>query len=563
MADIPVAALPALVTAALRLLQQAERAELLLEVARQLGETLEPERVYDRFHDLLAGTIQHDGVVVSSYDGELIRCEFAWVEGEHLDPAIFPPLSLGPEGGGMQSEVIRSGRPLLVNDIAQRVERGGTFYNVDREGAVRKIPDEGPPASTAAMMVPIKHEGRVVGVVQLMSDGGTYTSDQLELVEGLVAQMAAAVRNARLHEERRRLETAEAAARALAAEREQAAHVLDAVGDGIFLIDRGGIVRLWNRAAEVVTGVSGDDVCGGPISDVFPMWQAIRERVEVANGGAMPRSVTLPLEFGGNELWLSFAAVQSAEGVVYAFRDLTAERRLEEAKSDFIATVSHELRTPLSAVYGAAVTLLRQDVDLPPAQTRLLLEMIGTQAARLTQIVEDVLLASRLERGELRVERELVDLGQLAAATVDAMRSQLPETISLTLSTVPALGAAAGDVDRLRQVLINLIDNAIKYSPEGGVVTVSLKREGGWGRLSVADEGLGIPSGEQRAIFEKFYRVDPALTHAPGGTGLGLYICRELVERMGGRIDVESEPGVGSIFTVELPLAENIAGAAA
>ena len=135
------------------------------------------------------------------------------------------------------------------------------------------------------------------------------------------------------------------------------------------------------------------------------------------------------------------------------------------------------------------------------------------------------------------------------------MRPHLPERVSLELEAPPEIGPASASGDRLHQVLVNLIDNAVKYSPGGGAVTVALEEADGRVRLSVADEGLGIAPGDQGAIFEKFYRVDPSLTHSPGGTGLGLYICRELVERMGGRIDVRSELGAGSTFVVELPVA--------
>jgi PAS domain S-box-containing protein len=553
--------------------RKADTAGLLLEAARHLGETLDPRRVYDRFHDLLTDAIQHDGVVVSSYEEatNLIHCEYAWVDGNRLDPAIFPPLPLNPHGEGMQSKVIVSGKPLLINDVVERVQHSeGTYYNVDREGTVHKIPETGPAATKSALMVPVKHEGRVVGVVQLMSDRGAYTNEQLELVEGLVAQMAAADRNARLYREakaetaarvqaeaeRRRLEAAEAVARAAAAEREQAAQVLEAVGDGIFLVDDGGVVRLWNRAAELVTGLSGDDVRGRSVADVFPTWSTIAQQVPVAEGGAAARSVTLPLDKRGDELWLSFVAVRSTDGVVYAVRDLTSERRLEERKSEFIATVSHELRTPMTAVLGAARTLLRPDVEFTPELSRSLLEMIATEAARLGQITEEVLLASRLDQGEVPVRRARVELRDLTSAVVETMTPQLPETISLELHADVDTGAALGDADRIQQVLVNLIDNAVKYSPGGGTVSVSLEPDGDVVRLLVSDEGLGIPLEEQEAIFEKFYRLDPQLTHAPSGTGLGLYICRELVRRMEGRIDVRSEPGVGSTFTVELARAD-------
>src|SRR5919199_5998548 len=212
------------------LVREAEKARLLLDTARQLGETLEPERVYTRFRELLADVVEHDGVIVSSYEDEdgLIRCDYAWSDGKRLDVSSFPPLELNREGGGMQSRVIVTGEPLLVNDVPEVVQGPGVYYDVDREGTMRRIPETGPPKTRAALMVPVKLEGAVVGVVQLMSDRAEYSAEELELMEGLVGQMAAAVRNARLQRERTRLEAAEAAARAGAAEREQAAYVLEA-----------------------------------------------------------------------------------------------------------------------------------------------------------------------------------------------------------------------------------------------------------------------------------------------------------------------------------------------
>jgi two-component system phosphate regulon sensor histidine kinase PhoR len=538
--------------------RKARVAQLLLDAARSLGETLEPDRVYDRFRDLLADVVPHDGVLVSSYDeGDgLIRCDYAWSDGNRLDTSVFPPVPLNREGGGMQSRVIVNGEPLLFNDVAEVVQQpGGTYYDVDREGKVRKLPESGPPGSRAAMMVPVKHESRVVGVVQVMSNSAEYSHEQLELVDGLVHQMAAAVRNARLQKEQRRLAAAEAAARAVAAEREQAANVLDAVGDGIFLVDREGIVRLWNRASTLVTGLAADVVCNESVTEVFPEWDALVARIPVAEHGAAARGATLPARVGTRDLWLSFVAVRSADGIVYAFRDLTGERRLEEEKSDFIATISHELRTPMAAVYGAAQTLLSRDSELTPVQKREMLEMVTTQAARLGQITEAVLLTTQLDRGTLAVEREAVDVGELTRSTVEAMRPQLPPSAEVDVEVAPEVGTASGARDRIQQVLVNLLDNAVKYGGEGPV-SIRVEPANGVVRILVADAGPGIPFAEQQRIFEKFYRSGPELTRAQGGTGLGLYISRELVQRMGGRLDVRSAPGAGATFVVELPRAD-------
>jgi two-component system phosphate regulon sensor histidine kinase PhoR len=531
--------------------REAEKARLLLEAARYLNETLDPGRVHDRFRELLADAVPHGGVVVSSYDETdgTIRCDYAWVDGTRLDPEIFPPLSLNREGGGMQSRVITSGESLLVNDVPEQVkDPRGVYYDVDREGQMRKLPEEGPPGVQAAMMIPIKHEGAVVGVVQLMSDRGVYSLEQLELAEALVGLMGAAVRNARLYEAAQAAAAARARAEATAAEREHAARVLAAVGDGVFLLDDEGVVRFWNRAAELVTGIGAASARGREIASVFVDWEALVERIPVAEGSAPPRPVTLPVDVHGVELWLSFVAVRSAAGVVYAFRDLTTERRLDEAKSDFIAT-------PMTAVLGAAKTLMREDVPLTAERRRQLLEMIGAEATRLSQITEDVLLASSLDRDDLRLERDRFDVAEVVRNAVEAVRPRLPGAISITMRAKSNGTAAVGDRDRMAQVLLNLIDNAIKYSPRGGDVVVSTERVGDAVRVAVEDEGIGIPQSEQTAIFEKFYRGDPQLRHAPSGTGLGLYVSRELVRRMGGRIGVDSRPGAGSTFFVELPAA--------
>jgi len=534
-----------------------DTAALLLAAARYLNETLELERVYDRFRELLADAVPHNGVVVSSVDPEagLISCDYAWADGGKIDPAVFPPVPLNRKGGGMQSRVIVSGEPLLANDVPERVkDPDAVFYDVDREGQVRKIPEESAPGVQSAMMLPVKYEGEVVGVVQLMHEHARYDEEQLALAQGLIGLMAAAVRNARLHAQAQAEAAARARAEATAAEREHAARVLEAVGDGVFLLDDEGSIRFWNRAAELVTGRARGKAIGRDAPEIFVGWPAVAAEISVSHGATPAQPVTVPVEVEGRELWLSFVAVRSSGGIVYAFRDLTVERDLEAAKSDFIATVSHELRTPMTAVLGAAKTLLRDDIALSPERRQQLLEMIGAQGTRLTYITEEVLLANRLDRGDLRVDAELVDLAELVQRAAEAMRERLPETVSLNTSTNGS-AAAVGDRGRIEQVLVNLIDNAVKYSPEGGEVVVRTASSPTSVRVEVADEGVGIPPAEQEAVFEKFYRGGHQGLAVSAGTGLGLYICRELVRRMGGTIGVRSRPGRGSTFYFELPRA--------
>jgi signal transduction histidine kinase len=270
---------------------------------------------------------------------------------------------------------------------------------------------------------------------------------------------------------------------------------------------------------------------------------------------ARARVQAVPLEFGGRELWLSFSGVGLADGTVFTFRDLTEERHLEQLKSEFVATASHELRTPLAAVYGAAMTLRRDDLELGPEKQRMLLNLVADQSDRLARIINDILWASRVDAGELDVELTPVEAGAIARRVLDAAATHLAEGITLSLAAEESLPPVAADDGKLSQVLTNLVDNAIKYSPDGGPIEVRLAPVDGDMRIDVRDEGLGIPAHEQERIFEKFYRLDPNLTRGVGGTGLGLYICRALVERMGGTISVVSAEGRGSTFTVELPLA--------
>jgi two-component system sensor histidine kinase VicK len=189
-----------------------------------------------------------------------------------------------------------------------------------------------------------------------------------------------------------------------------------------------------------------------------------------------------------------------------------------------------------------------------------MLDVVSGEADRLARTVNDILWASRLDAGSLHVSIQRCDPLTLISGVVDAQNAHLDTAHELVLTAEDDLPEIAGDPDKVGRVLINLVDNAIKYSPDGGRVDVHVRQLGGRVRFSVADRGLGIPLAEQRRIFEKFYRLDPNMTRGVGGTGLGLYICRELVRRMDGRIWVESGGlGRGSTFNIEFPIAADFA----
>jgi signal transduction histidine kinase len=289
----------------------------------------------------------------------------------------------------------------------------------------------------------------------------------------------------------------------------------------------------------------------------LPSWEELIRPAELADATApaRARSVTVPIDTAAGDRWVAVTGVAFDEGVVYALRDVSDEQAFERARSDFVTTASHELRTPLAAVYGAARTLRRTDIEIPAEQRDRFLEIIVSETERLTAIVSQILLAGQLEEGRVDVSTSATDLRALAESALDSARLRAPERIELRLEQDGAPAVAIADEDKLRQVLVNLLDNAIKYSPDGGDVAVELDGGHGRVRLTVRDRGLGIPPGEQERIFEKFYRLDPALTRGVGGSGLGLFISRELVARMGGSLTVRSQPGEGAAFVVDLPAA--------
>jgi PAS domain S-box-containing protein len=338
-------------------------------------------------------------------------------------------------------------------------------------------------------------------------------------------------------------------------QRDEAERVLAHLGDGVFVVDHHGVVRLWNQAAEAITGLRTRDVRGQKADDSIPGWATIAALVPVADrpgeGQGPSSSETVPIDIDGRELWLSVVAVALDDDTVYAFRDATHDRRLEDLRAQFVATISHEIRTPLASLHGAAMTLREHDL---PAQTQDdLLEMIAEQSNRLAGLVEEILVAGQLDSGSLSVVADTFDPEELVRGVVTVAHSRVAEEREIEVTVPPGVPKVHGDGERTRQVLLNLIDNAIKYSPSGGQIDVRLTPVGDHLRFSVHDRGLGIPIGEQERIFDKFYRLDPDQRRGIGGTGLGLYICRELVRSMHGRIWVDSEPGKGTTFAFELP----------
>lgn len=243
-------------------------------------------------------------------------------------------------------------------------------------------------------------------------------------------------------------------------------------------------------------------------------------------------------------------------GRVVVIRDITSEYEITQMKNEFVSTVSHELRTPLTSIKGYVDLILDGDAGEINEIQQEFLSIVKENSDRLVELINDMLDISRIESGRIHLKVEPQYLPDLITGAVDTFRAVLSQSDRDIKTDVPAdLQPVAADSDRVRQVLINLISNALKYSPRGGDVTVAAQEVDGKVKVSVTDQGLGISEEDQRLLFTKFYRVDSAITREIGGTGLGLSICKSIIELLGGEIGVDSELGEGSTFWFTLPVA--------
>ncbi len=323
-----------------------------------------------------------------------------------------------------------------------------------------------------------------------------------------------------------------------------ASRALAHVSDAVLLVDEEGLIRFWNAGAEQLFNTKGRDAVGRGAAAV------ITDYPRIVGAGT---DQLVPVVVDGEERWLAPAVSHFDGGSVVTLRDSTSAYVLERTRSDFVATASHELRTPLTAVFGGARTLIAHRDDLSPAQQSRLLQMIEQESAHLVEIVDQLLVSAQLDRGELHVNESDVDIVAVCASVVDSAQVRGEGRNTLMLQSPTSTTPLRCDESLLRQVLVNLVENAVKYSAEGDRIEVLVRDDTNRVTIDVVDEGIGIKPADQERIFEKFHRLDADMSRGVGGSGLGLYISRELVTRMGGTLTLTSVPEVGSTFSVTLP----------
>ena len=341
-------------------------------------------------------------------------------------------------------------------------------------------------------------------------------------------------------------------------ERNRSAAILGSMIEGVAVISGDERIIFSNGAFSRILGLHDvHEIEGRPLLEVarqsdllaaIKMALSGQEQVtsEIVVGTVRPRSFAVtaaPVQASGHK------------GAVLVLHEITDLRRLERVRQDFVANVSHEFRTPLTAIQGFAETLLSGALD-DPANRRRFVEIIREHATRLARLTEDLLKLSRIEAGQLKLEFRPVSVTQLIESCVEtAHLKAVPRQLALNVRLPEGLPPVRGDANSLQEVLQNLLDNALQYTPAGGKIEVTASSSDGGVVVTVADTGIGIPQVEQERIFERFYRVDAARSRAAGGTGLGLSIARHIMEAHGGRLWVESAVGEGSRFHFNIPVA--------
>jgi PAS domain S-box-containing protein len=399
-----------------------------------------------------------------------------------------------------------------------------------------------PGTAAACVAVPlVAHGGGLYGVLAVYAGGPRlWREDEVQTLSALAAAASASVANAELYQR-------------VAEEKERSGAILANIADGIVAVDRDGRILLWNAMAERITGVPAAEALGRLVPEVLQ-----RELAADGADGAGERQVAIRRD--GEEVWLALSeavmrdAAGSVAGRIFAFRDVSRERVVEQMRSEFVSAVSHELRTPLTSIYGFAETLKRPDVDFTGAERETFLRYIASESERLIRIVDDLLDVARLEAGTLAVALEPTAVDGVVREAVAAATTHADGGRRFAVQVEPADLAVRADREKFGQVLANLLDNAVRYSPEGGTISIAARGRRGSAEITVADEGIGIAEGDRERVFTKFFRSERST--AEQGAGLGLFLVRGLVTAMGGRIWVESEEGLGSRFTFELPLAD-------
>ncbi|MGC9038996.1 MAG: ATP-binding protein [Roseiflexus sp.] len=430
----------------------------------------------------------------------------------------------------------------------------------DQQALVHRLREAG-----ASIGLPLRHvsalplmfRGATVGVIYVFRAALNveFTAEEHQLLTAFADQAAIAVSNARLFQ-------------SVLREKQHLDALIENSADGVMILDERWRIATFNRAMELLTGWSREEAIGRPCAEVLaihtpqganlcltdcPLQRQPFEPNPVAEGWITTRD--------GRRLYIQsrYAAQRSPQGAflgaIANVRDVTEQKIEAEMQNTFISVISHELRTPVSIIKGYAETLARQDATWDAATLREGLAVIIEEADRLAQQINTLLEASRLQTDSMRLELSDWSVRPLVERVVERFAPQAGDRFTFQIDIPDDFPPVHADYERTRTVVENLISNAIKYSPNGGLIRITARVSGDFAIISVSDQGIGIPLEEQKKLFRRFYRVDNRLRRETQGAGLGLFLSCVIVEAQGGRIWVDSRPGRGARFSFTVPLA--------
>lgn len=448
--------------------------------------------------------------------------------------------------------------PLIYNTY----DENATAFDanvVDLQARVRQVESKLNYTLGQVVGLPLLFEDELLGMIYLFRTEYAFTQLDWQFLQGFADQAAVAVRNSRLYHQ---LET----------ERSRLATIVENSAHGILILDAERRVLVINQALAAMLGVTPQSCVGKGCQEVLNLQDVQGDDIcQMENFTGFPNRESLHCEGdlqrpGGSRLTVSVTYTplyddeERLVNIIVNVHDITRFREEEEIKSTFTSIISHELKTPVALIKGYAQTLARPDATWDAETARQSLQVIEEEADRLESLINNLLDVSRIQASGLRLDYADVNLERLARKVVEAYRTQTVDH-QLEVDFPAALPLVWGDEERLRQVLTNLVSNAIKYSPQGGLIRI-----GGWLEqpagatdhtrvvLYIADQGIGIPASDLPKIFDRFYRVDSSLRRSTAGAGLGLYLAKAIVEAHGGQIWAHSESGKGTTFFIGLPV---------
>jgi len=566
------------------LIQRSKEIDVLYQASQQLSRTLDLNEIYQIAYQVISEIMDCDTLFISSFNEETqyIHCLLGYIDGKQIDVSQLPPIPLAAEGKSMQRQVIQTGELLCIPDCEWELSRSQIFYHVPDNGSElqssHRPQDNAYPRS--AVMVPLKYQGRITGLLQVGSYRlNAYSEHDSRILEALTNQIVISLSNARLFadlaEERSLLElrVIERTAQ-LNHTKDRIETILNSSSDIIILCRVDGTIDQANPAFGYAFRYSSDEVYGQLLTHLFIPEHAVKLEEVFASvvKHRQPERLEIAAQCRDKESFEADVVISPIVqydsqliGVVCSLRDITERRKLEaqlrqmlehemelsELKSRYVSMAAHDLRNPLSAIQTTVQAIEKYYDRLTKEERQTRYESIHRNIGDMVDLLNDILIFGKAGSGKLAFEPDRLDMVRFAQDLVTELQQATSSGYRIKLSYSNTGNTAFMDAKLLRHILMNLLSNALKYSPPDSPVIFDIHSDAQYVTFHIQDQGIGIPSADQERLFEAFHRASNV--GSTPGTGLGLAIVKQSVDLHGGTISFESREGEGTTFIVSFP----------